>query len=188
MADNLNTILEKKISEAKSFLNVKLNPDDPELAKQITLGKNWDNPNEISKALDMQPAWYVRWAYINSQLKRNREKIKLEFDVWVSNKKMNIREELFRKNKDNGMTDRNARQSITAAQVEDTFNIKYNYDNEIFKRKKEKLDKIDTDIEKVSLIVEAFKQRKDTLIELSRMVKSMMENNLLYYNKKKDTK
>ena len=179
-------LIQNKLKEARKFLDVRLNPDDPELAEQLTLGSDWDNPSAITRAMDMQPAYYARWATLAKNLEKEREKIQLKFDVWKSKKKLSIREYIREKYiKEKGLTEKQAMERVTQALVDDKFNSKYNYSNEYFLKYKEPLDEIEGEIDKVKLIVKAFEMRRDLLVSMSHLVRSMIDHNILSVVKKK---
>jgi len=180
-------IINSKIKDVRDILNVKLNPDDPSLIEQITLGNRWDDPSELSKSLDMHPLWYARWAFLSKKLKNEVDRLQSIFNAFESNKKIEIRDILVERRKKNGLTDKQAI-LVTQTMVDDKFRVKYNYENEIYKKYRIPLDHAIENYDNVTIIVDAFKQRKDLLVVLGYLVKSMIENNLLSINKKRNKK
>lgn len=183
----MNDLIKNKIKEVNNFFNVELNPDDPKLSEQITLGKNWDNPFELTKALDMQPAWYARWAYLLKELQNERAKLQSIYDVWASGRRKLIRKKIVKRKLDKGVTITQAN-NITQSVIDDEFNLLYSYNGEkkkIFLKYKNPIDEIELQIEKVKIVVDAFKQRKDLLSTMGYLVRSMIENNIMIKKKKK---
>lgn len=185
---NYTNIIKKKMEEVDSFLNVKLNPNDPNLEEQITLKNNWDNPKELSKAMDMQPAWYARWATVLRHLKSDRMKLKAEYEVWASDRRQRIRILIIKQRKKSGLTDKQALQNITQIMVDDEFNKRYSYtgsQKHVFLKYKNPLDSIDDYIDKVTVVVEAFKMRKDLLVVQGYLLRSMLDNKIMIKDRKK---
>lgn len=187
---NTNKLIKDKLKEVDDFFysGFKFDPNDVTLKEQITLGKDWDNPKKLSMAMDQHSARYIQWAFLMKQLKVQKEKLELKYKVWESKKKEFIRQSIIDKRVKKELTEKQAMQNITQAMVDGKFNIRYNYKNEIFVKYKKPVDDIDLKLEQVSLVVEAFKQRKDLLVVLGYVVKSMIENNLLVVYNKKDKK
>lgn len=177
--NDMKNIISKRVKEVNDYLNVELNPDDPTLAEQITLQNKWDDPFALTKAMDMQPTYYARWATILRNIKVKREKIRAVYNVWESEKKNKIRRLIYLERKKNGLTDKQASQNITQAMVDDRFNIKYNYDNKIYCKYKLPLDKVEKEYDEVKIIVDAFAQRKDLLVAYGHLVGNMVKSGIM---------
>jgi hypothetical protein len=180
MKTDYRNVIKERMKDLNSFLDVELNPDDPKLVNQITLKGLWDNPKALSKALDMQPAYFARWATMLRNLKKDRMRLQAEYDVWASNKRQRIRETIINDRKKKGLTSKQA-SNVTQSMVDDEFNKKYSYTgthDKYFIKYKKPLDDIDEYIDKVTVIVEAFKMRKDLLVVQGYLLRSMMENKL----------
>lgn len=180
--------ISKKVDEAKKQLDVQVNPDALDLSSQITLGNNWDNPFKLSEALDKQPGIYANWASALAILRREQTKLKEKFNVWQSDRKLKIRDHLINQNKKKGLTNLQAIKNITNSMVDDEFNSRYHAGVSIYDKNRKKLEEINENIEILEIIVTAFKQRKDMLQNLSLLVRSMMENNLLITKRSKGNK
>ena len=181
-------IIKKRMDDVRNFLDVELNPDDPSLEEQITLKNSWDNPKELSKAMDMQPAYFARWATVLKHLKTDRAKLDAEYGVWASDRRQKIRALIISKRKKKGLTDKQSEQNITQIMVDDEFNKRYSYtgsQSRIFLKYKNPLDEIDRYIDRVSVVVEAFKMRKDLLVVQGYLLKSMLENKIMITGKKR---
>lgn len=183
------TIIKNKISEITNLLDAELDENSDSLFDQITCGDNWDNHNVLMKAMDKQPILYAQWAYLLKSLKHERNKIQAQLDVWTSNKKEAIAEQIYDTNIEGGMTPNNAKP--TGGVVDNAFKIKYmevddegDWVDEDYGEFQELLEKYDLKIMKVEIIVEAFKQRKDMLITMGSLLKGVIDNQL-YINKSK---
>lgn len=187
---NLSEAFKKKIEQATSMLDVPLDPNDVNLIEQLTLGDNWDDPFALTKAMDRQPLFYARWATLLRKLKKERQKLQQKYDVWMSISKEEIQDEIFSENVKSGMTANNAKP--TNQSVENRFN-KYTSDEktDLYKQcgeYKQPVDEIDGYIDTVDIIVKAFEQRKDMMISLGSLVRSMIDNQLLIYRQKNKPK
>ncbi len=190
---NLEDAIQKKIDSVIKMLDVDtLDPDDLNLSEQITLGDKWDDPFELTKAMDRQPMYYARWATLLRRLKRDRQKITSEFDVWLSITRDRVQKKLFDENIESGMTANNAKP--TQPTIESRFNklyvdpksLKPQLHQEYMKYKKP-VDEIEYKVDVVEVIVKAFEQRKDMMISLGSLVRGMIDNQLLIYKNKKKT-
>ena len=185
---NLSEKIDKKIEEAIKLFDVTLDADDPGLIDQVTLGDNWDDPFALTKAMDTQPLYYARWATLLRKLKKERQECQQRYNVWVSIAKEEINDEIFEENKSSGMTANNAKPTNQA--VENRFNKYYiseEGDEEFHNGYLENispLEKVDLQIDTVEIVVKAFEQRKDMLISLGSLVRSMVDNQLLIYRDK----
>jgi hypothetical protein len=186
---DLSTLINDKIQEAIDMLDVTLDSDDPALIEQITLGDNWDDPFALTKAMDTQPLYYSRWATLLRKLKKFKQEHQQKFDVWASIIKENLAEEIFDENVESGMTANNAKPTNQA--VENRFNKYYvsadgdeKMHHEYLEMRKE-LEKVDNQIDTVEIVVKAFEQRKDMLVSLGSLVRSMVDNQLMIYRDKK---
>lgn len=177
--------ISKKVDEARKELDVQVNPNALDLGSQITLGNDWDNPFKLGEALDRQPGIYANWASALSILKREQKKLKEQFDVWQSERKLKIRDFLIIKNKKKGLTNLQAIKNVTNSMVDDEFNKRYHSGVSAYDKYNEKLVSLNDNIETLEIIVTAFKQRKDMLQNLSLLVRSLVENNLLIVKKSK---
>lgn len=183
---NFDKLISDKIKEAVEMLDVTLDNNDPALIDQITLGDNWDDPFALTKAMDTQPLYYSRWATLLRKLKNMKQEYQKKYDVWESIVKENITEEIFKENIDSKMTANNAKPTNSA--VTNRFNrycvsIKGDMHKEYLKMRSE-LDKINDRIDTVEIVVKAFEQRKDMLISLGSLVRSMVDNQLMIYRDK----
>ncbi len=183
-----STLISNKINEAIEMLDVSLDTDDPKLINQITLGDNWDDPFALTKAMDTQPLYYSRWATLLRKLKKMKQEYQQKYDVWASIIKENLTEEIFDENVQSGMTANNAKPTNQA--VENRFNKYYVSDEgdesmhaEYLEMRKQ-IDNIDNQIDTVDIVVKAFEQRKDMLISLGSLVRSMVDNQLMIYRDK----
>lgn len=181
-------LIQAKIDEAVDLLDVTLDVDDPSLAEQITLGDKWDDPFALTKAMDTQPLYYSRWATLLRKLKKQKQEVQQKFDVWVSIIKENLSEEIFSENIDSGMTANNAKPTNVA--IENRFNKYYVSEegaedlHQEYIEMKKSVDDIEAMIDTVEIVVKAFEQRKDMLISLGSLVRSMVDNQLMIYRDK----
>jgi hypothetical protein len=187
---DIRKMFSNKIEQAIATLDVPLDSDDPDLIDQLTLGDKWDDPFELTKAMDRQPLYYARWATLLRKLKKERQIIQQKYSVWESIAKEQIQDEIFNENVKSGMTANNAKP--TNQSVENRFN-KYCSDKTIsyseeYKEYHGELDEIEEQTATVETIVKAFEQRKDMFISLGSLVRSMIDNNLLIYRQKNKTK
>jgi len=174
-------LIQKKISDAEKFLIVELNPNDPMLADQITLGDDWDNPFKLAKALDKHSAYYARWATLLKTLKQKRQRLTERKNVWESKIKKDIENQIFKENKVKGMTANNAKPSSVS--VEYRFNSIYNAKNEDYVKYNKSIINIERQIDIVEVVVKAFEQRKDMLVSMGHLVRTMIEKDLLVCKK-----
>lgn len=184
---NMFDAFSKKIEQAREMLDVPLDPNDVNLSEQLTLGDRWDDPFELTKAMDRQPLYYARWATLLRKLKKEKQKLQQKLDVWMSITKDEIQEEIFQENIKSGMTANNAKPTNQA--VENRFN-KYCSDNKTayhteFAEYNTPVQQIDDSIDIVDVIVKAFEQRKDMFISLGSLVRSMIDNKLMIYRQRK---
>lgn len=184
---NMFDAFSKKIEQAREMLDVPLDPNDINLSEQLTLGDRWDDPFELTKAMDRQPLYYARWATLLRKLKKEKQKLQQKLDVWMSITKDEIQEEIFQENIKSGMTANNAKPTNQA--VENRFN-KYCSDNKTayhkeFAEYNIPVQQIDDSIDIVDVIVKAFEQRKDMFISLGSLVRSMIDNKLMIYRQRK---
>lgn len=188
---DIRKMFSNKIEQAIATLDVPLDSDDPALIDQLTLGDRWDDPFELTKAMDRQPLYYARWATLLRKLKKERQIIQQKYSVWESIAKEQIQDEIFNENVKSGMTANNAKP--TNQSVENRFNKycsdpKISYSEEYIEYHG-KLDEIEEQTATVETIVKAFEQRKDMFISLGSLVRSMIDNKLLIYrNKNKQDK
>ena|ERR1035437_3933715 len=173
-------LLNKRLKEVDNLFDVELNPNDPKLSDQITLGDRWDNPAELNKALDMQPLWHARWANIRRKLMNEKAMLQQKLDVYVSKKKEMLKRKIYKRNIKKGMTKNNARPNIS--DVDRRF-ISLSDKDKKYQRIKKPLDEVQERLDAVSLVVDAFKERTGTLIALGHMVRSMIEKDLIIYTK-----
>ena len=61
MNKNYLSLIREQSKLAKKDLIVELNPNDPSLSEQLTLGDNWNDPKAVTEAVDMHPMFYARW-------------------------------------------------------------------------------------------------------------------------------
>jgi hypothetical protein len=166
---------------------VPLDEGDSNLKEQITLGSNWDNPYELSKAMDRQPMWYGQWATLLRELKREREKLQLMYKAWESERKEKLTEIIFQSNKKKGMTSNQAKPS--ASVVNDRFNSFYIDVNGKYHKKYKKvigdLNSVEERIDRIEVVVKVMEQRKDMLISLSSLIRTMIDNHMLIKTTKK---
>lgn len=172
--------MDAQIERARSALDVKLNPNDPELIHQVTLGNQWDDPNVLAAALDMQPLYYARWATMLRILRRQRDKVSQRYSVWESIVKDTIAKQIYNENIDKGMTANNARPVQQV--VQDRFNSKYirkgknnTKEHTQYLEYKSAVDSVEEKIDLVEVIVKAFEMRANTLIALGHLVRTMIE-------------
>ena len=187
----LDDVFKKRIEQAAEMLDVPLDPNDVTLTEQLTLGDKWDDPFTLTKAMDRQPLYYARWATLLRKLKKEKQRQQQKLDVWMSITKDELQEEIFAENVKAGMTANNAKP--TNQSVENRFNkycsdSKTTYYNQMIEYNtpvQEIYDQIDI----VDVIVKAFEQRKDMLISLGSLVRSMVDNQLMIYKQRtKSTK
>lgn len=180
----LSEMIDEKIEQARAVFDVELDSDETDLLEQMTLGRNWDDPFAITKAMDTQPLYFARWATLLKRLKKEKQIIENKFNVWKSIVKEDLADEIFDENKTAGMTANNAKSSLSS--VENRFN-KYYVSGEDVEMNKEylkyhdPLDQINEKIDITDITVKAFEQRKDMLISLGSLIRSMVDNNMLIY-------
>jgi hypothetical protein len=177
----LQGIINSKIADAEKFLIVDLNPNDPNLLDQLTLGDDWDNPFKLSQAMDSHSSLYARWATMLKILKQEHKRLIERKIAWESNIKKKIEVKLFKANKLKGMTANNAKP--TGASIDYKFNSIYNSKNEIFNKYNDPILKLENEIDIINIIVKAFEQRKDMLVGLGHLLRSMLEKDLLIHKK-----
>lgn len=180
---NIREMYNKKIEQAISTLDVPLDKDDPDLIDQLTLGDKWDDPFELTKAMDRQPLYFARWATFLRKMKKERQRVQQIYGTWESITKEQIQDEIFQENVKSGMTANNAKP--TNQSVENRFN-KYCSDTKTeyyqnYNKFHGELDEIEEQTAVVETIVKAFEQRKDMFISLGSLVRSMIDNQLLIY-------
>lgn len=182
----LSSMMDQRIQQAVSFFDVKLSPDDPGLGEQLTLGNNWDDPFALTKAMDTQPVFYSQWATILRKLKREKQQLQMEYDVWQSTIKDQLTSDIFNENIHLGMTANNSKP--TNQSVDNRFNSIYvnvaGAGHADYIHYREPVDTIDEKIDTIEIVVKAFEQRKDMLISLSSLVRGMIDNQLMIYRKK----
>lgn len=185
----LSKLVESKIEEAISMLDVTMDTDDTKLIDQITLGDNWDDPFALTKAMDTQPLYYSRWATLLRKMRKQKQEYVQKFEVWMSIIKEDLTEEIFNENIESGMTANNAKP--TNQSVENRFNKYYVSEDgsdemhSEYLTMKKIVDEIDNKIDTVEIVVKAFEQRKDMLISLGSLVRSMVDNQLLIHKTRK---
>ena len=181
---DFQSAMNKQIEKAKSALDVSLNPNDPALINQVTLGDQWDNPSVLAEALDMQPMYYARWATLLRSLKRERDKLKQRYEVWESSVKEKLTKSIYEANVGKGQTPSNAKPSQQS--VTDRFNIvyagrsqKYSEFHDQYLEYYNPIEEIEEKIDTVEVVVKAFEMRANTLISLSHLVRTMIEKGLV---------
>jgi hypothetical protein len=180
---DFENLIKNKIADAEEFFTATLNPNDPDLSVQITLGDNWDNPFELTKACDRHSAYYARWATLLRSLKRDRQRLEERKKVWESKIKVEIERRLFELNKQKGMTANNAKP--TGASVDYRFSKIYNSSNDTFTKYNNPIDEIDKQIDIVEVIVKAFEMRKDMLVSMTHLVNKMIDKDLMVHKMRK---
>jgi hypothetical protein len=179
-----DSIIDEKIKQINKIVEVELDADDSELSDQITCGDSWDDPATLGKAMDGQPHTYMRWAYLLKSLQVENEKIRSLLDVWVAEKKEEIRNQIYEENIKKGMTPNNS--VPTSSAVENRFKTAYEevdddgeYIDDEYKHFDNKMLEIGDKVSKVGIVVKAFEQRHSMLISMSALLRSMMDNNLI---------
>lgn len=181
-ANKLKNLVDKKLGDAQSFLVTDLTVNDPMLSDQLTLGDDWDNPFKLAQAMDQHSALYARWATVLKLLKQEHKRLVERKNVWESSIKKRIETKLFKENKLKGMTANTAKP--TGASVEYRFNYLYNEGkSRTFNKYNDPINEIENKIDTVSIIVKAFEQRKDLLVSLGHLLRTMMEKDLLIHKK-----
>lgn len=185
--NNLTEEIKKRVKDAKDSLDVSLNPNDPTLIEQMSLGEDWDDPERLAKALDMHSLWRARWSKMLKTLRGEKEKLENKYKTWESIKKEEIYDELFQGNIDEGMTANNAKPTNTT--VERRFQKDY-VDPEAeshkeYQNHKKPLDILNQRIDNISVVVEAFDARTQMLIQLSGLLRSMIDNKIYIPKKSK---
>jgi hypothetical protein len=183
---DFRTLMDEQIENARKALDVSLNPDDPELSDQMTLGGHWDDPAILSTALDLQPLYYARWATLLRSLRRERDKLLQIYSVWESDTKERITQLIYDANVKKGMTPSNSRP--TQQQITDKFNSQYvkkgkapeaEERHNIYNKYRLPLDKAERQIDIVEVVVKAFEMRSNTLIALAHLLRNMIDKGLV---------
>lgn len=183
---DIGKLTAERMKQVDSLLTVELNPNDPSLEEQLSMGDNWDDPSEITKHMDMQPLWYARWASLyrakQSELRLSSEK----FKTWYSVTRQEVYDILYDENIENGMTPNNAKPVEKSVDARFDFiyrNPNPETDEELkcvmeYNEYKDQVEKLEYEVDQLKIVVEALIQRKDMLISLGSMVRTMLDHKL----------
>ena len=117
-----NLIINRVKELSNVLFNVDLDAEDEELYSKMIL-ENWDDPDELGKAMSEQPVFYARWAYMKKRLNRDLDRRKSILDVFISDKKEELRTTIYNENIEAGSTPNNAKPSAT--EIDNRFKIQY---------------------------------------------------------------
>ena len=105
----------------KMFDSVKrLREGHDDVVGMLSLGEDYDNPDAVLQAADVQNQLYAYYAYLFHHVNKTLDKIETAYALWKSEKELKIYEKLFNQNVDAGMTANNAKPS--AVNVANFFN------------------------------------------------------------------
>lgn len=184
-----------QMEKSKNYLDpVNLEMDETDLIDIITLGDNWDDPMALMKAMDEHPTYFARWSYVYRFVQNKLDGYKEQYKVWEAKKKDELREQIFDENESGGMTPNNAKP--TDSSVNTRFLKHYHQDCKPTEEVGEqdikdyllmmkKINIYTARVEKLKIVVEAFKQRTSMLVSMASLLKSMVDNNLLIMKKKR---
>ncbi len=146
--------------------------------------------------MDRQPIYFARWATLLKKTKRQYQGHLAKFNTFNSVVKEKMSEKIFADNIKKGMTANNAKPTVTA--------IDGRFENEVvggnwtepsirkyheeFIKLKNNVEVWEQRIDSIDIVVKAFEQRKDMLISLGALVRSMIDNKLFIYKDKKKVK
>lgn len=189
-------VIKEQLNKVGSYLDpTNLEMDDADLEDVLTLGENWDDPMTLMEAMDQHPTYFARWSYIYRLTQRKYDFYVERYKTWESGMKDVIRDEIFDKNREKGMTANNSRPTDSAVNArflsmfydgcdKNGSDAKKSDINEYIKLKKS-MDIYAGRVEKLKIVVEAFKQRTSMLVSMSSLLKSMVDNNLIILKRRK---
>lgn len=184
MKVNIEEML-KAVEKAEKSLNVnKLNVNNINLMKELTLGDDWDSPHALGKALDFQAYNFAQWSTLKNHVQAECKKEEDIFNVWVGKKRLKLREVIIQnKMNKNKATRKQAAQGITQQLVDDYFNREY-YDTDLYNKRKKKVEILRKSLQTLEVIVNAYKHRKDMLTSMTNLLNRMIDKDLLVIKRK----
>jgi len=142
-----------------------------------------DNPEVITRHMNMLPSISTRWGMIGVRVERALGEIEIEYDRWVADAKIGIRDILFQKSRNEGATANNA--VPTKSDIESHFLFLYSEDESYIQRR-QMLDDMKHVRDYIKIIIESIKKACDMIQNIGHMNRMMVEQGAIVVRNRRE--
>lgn len=144
-----------------------------------------DDPFTLTRHMNRLPSIATRWGMIAVRVDRAMYEIKKEYDRWVAEAKIGIRDVLFQKSRGEGATANNS--VPTKADIDAYFLVLYGEDENFLSRQQMVAD-IDHVKGYIQVIIKSIEKACEMITNVGHMNRAMADKSLIVYERKRKKK
>lgn len=175
MSKSFDNIENKFKSKLKS-LSITMRIDDGEvidIVQALKLGADLENPFALLTAMDEHSSQYAYFANLLADVKSEKEQAERDFKLWFVQKREGIFHSLKRRGRTRPTQDDIHYEMLRLYKEDEEFVEITNQKKELFKKES-----------RLQFICEAFKYRKDLLISIGTLFRTLVDNKIIILDKK----